>query len=175
MYKQVQIEFQPAFVPAISETEADRWHISTYFIRGLFRRGYLSSTRFYSRLSRLEIDGAIRGLSVFSLGGVDARDLVFVFDAPGCLEIIKLIAALNRACITGNCPALPDLEFVHPAAHALLYSLGGFSGGSADCYLNADPNAVDLNQKVLVGSVAVLPVVTFNADPNAVDLNQKVR
>ena len=148
MYKQVQIEFQPAFVPAISESVAVRWASSTYFIRGLFRRGYLSSTRFYSRLSRLELDGAIRGLSVFRLGGVDEHDFVFVFDAPDCLDIIKLIVALNEACIAGNCPPLPDLEFVHPAAHALLYSLGGFSGSSADCYLSADPNAVDLNQKV---------------------------
>lgn len=148
MYKQVQIEFQPAFVPAISESVAGRWNSSTYFIRGLFRRGYLSSTRFYSRLSRLELDGAIRGLSVFSLGGVDEHDFVFVFDAPDCLGIMKLIVALNGACIAGNCPPLPDMEFVHPAAHALLYSLGGFSGGSPDCYLNADPNSVDLNQKV---------------------------
>lgn len=148
MYKQVSIEFQPAFVPAISESVAGRWNSSTYFIRGLFRRGYLSSTRFYSRLSRLELDGEIRGLSVFSLGGSDEHDFVFVFDAPDCLGIMKLIVALNGACIAGNCPPLPDMEFVHPAAHALLYSLGGFSGGSTDCYLNADPNAVDLNQKV---------------------------
>lgn len=148
MYKKVQIEFQPAFVPAIRESVAGRWNSSTYFIRGLFRRGYLSSTRFYSRLSRLELDGAIRGLSVFSLGGVDEHDFVFVFDAPDCLDIMKLIVALNGACVAGNCPPLPDLEFVHPAAHALLYSLGKFSGGYMDSYLLADPGAVNLNQKM---------------------------
>lgn len=148
MYKQVLIESQPTFVPAISESVDGRWNSSTYFIRGLFRRGYLSSTRFYSRLSQLELDNAIRGLSVFDIGGVDEHDFVFVFDAPGCWGIMKLIFALSEACINGNCPPLPDMEFVHPAAHALLYSLGGFSGSSADCYLRADPCSVDLNEKL---------------------------
>lgn len=75
-------------------------------------------------------------------------EYVFVFDAPNCQDVMKMIVALNGACIAGICPPLPDMEFVHPAAHALLYSLGGFSGSSADCYLNADPDAVDLNRKV---------------------------
>lgn len=148
MYQQIQIEFHPAFIPSIGKVEAVKWASSTYFIRGLFRSGFLSSTSFYSRLGLLERFGSIRNLSVFYHNGVVGHDLVFVFDAPDCLPVMQLIVAINGACIAGNCPPLPDMEFVHPAAHALLYSLGGFSGSAADCYLSADPDAVDLNKKV---------------------------
>ena len=148
MYQQIQIEFQPAFVPAIGNIGAYQFNSSTYFIRGLFSRGHLAKTSFYSRLSVLEIEGKIRNLSMGYHKGIPSNDFVFLFDAPDCLAVMKVIVALNEACVAGRVPPLPDMEFVHPAAHALLYSLGGFSGSSADCYLSADPNAVDLNQKV---------------------------
>lgn len=148
MYQQIQIESRPAFVPAIRNIGAYQFNSSTYFIRGLFSRGHLTMTSFYSRLGMLEIVGKIRNLSMGYHNGIQSNDFVFFFDAPDCIAVMKLIVALNERCIACNVPPLPDLEYVHPAAHALLYSLGGFSGSSADCYLHADPDAVDLNQKV---------------------------
>lgn len=149
MYQQILIENQPVYIPNIGvKTDRYLFKPSTYFIRGKFFSGHYSVTRFYLRLGELVLDKQISGLSVFHVEGGLQQDIVFIFDAPDCMEVMKLIVRLNDACVAGYVPPLPDLEFVHPAAHALLYSLGGFSGSSADCYLNADPDAVDLNQKV---------------------------
>lgn len=148
MYQQIQIEFQPAFVPAIGDIEAYQINSSTYFIRGLFSPGHYPFTSLYARLGDLERYHHIRRLHHFVTCGGCRLDRVFFFDAPNCLPVMRVFACINEACVKGRVHPLPDLEFVHPAAHALLYSLGGFSGSSADCYLCADPNAVDLNQKV---------------------------
>jgi hypothetical protein len=147
MYQKIHIECQPAYVPVIGKIELYDFKPSTYFIRGIFSRGHFAASSFYSRLGGLELEGKIKNLHVYSAGNAE-RVWVFLFDAPHSLDVIKLFVALNELCALSFIPPLPDLEFVHPAAHALLYSLGGFSGGSADCYLNADPDAVDLNQKV---------------------------
>mgnify|MGYP003504661151 CR=1 FL=1 len=149
MYQKIHIENQPVYIPNIGfKTGRYQFNSSTYFIRGLFHSGHYSVTAFYSRLGELVLDGQIRGLSTFHVDGGLLLDNVFFFDAPDCLGVMKLFARLNDACTAGYVQPLPDMEFVHPAAHALLYSLGGFSGGSVDCYLHADPDAVDLNQKV---------------------------
>lgn len=149
MYQKIFIEYQPAFVPVFSEMAGNyQFNSSTYYIRGLFGRGHLPLSTLYVRLGDLEVEGKIRNLKVFRAGESTILDRVFIFDAPNCLGIMGLFVGLNEACLEGKLQPLPDLEFVHPAAHALLYSLGGFSGSSADCYLSADPNAVDLNQKV---------------------------
>jgi hypothetical protein len=151
MYKQIQIEFEPAFVPAIGNIETYPFNSSTYYIRGIFSRGRMEVNTFYFRLATMEFENKIRLLRTFcsfDSNGIMGRDFVFVFDAPSCQDVMKMIVALNEACVSNKISPLPDLEFVHPAAHALLYSLGGFSGDYADSYLLADPGAVDLNRKV---------------------------
>jgi hypothetical protein len=149
MYQQIFIENQPVYIPNIG-FRAGRYQFnpSTYFIRGKFFPGHYSVTAFYSRLGELVLDEQIKSLSAFHVDGGLLLDNVFFFDAPDSLGVMKLIVRLNEACVTGYVQPLPDLEFVHPAAHALLYSLGGFCGNSDDCYLHADPEAVDLNRKV---------------------------
>jgi len=149
MYQQIEIEKQVVYIPNIGFRAGQyQFNSSTYFIRGLFDSGHYCVTAFYSRLGELVLDGQIKILSAFHVDGGLLLDNVFFFDAPDCLAIMKLIVRLNDACAAGYVQPLPDMEFVHPAAHALLYSLGGFSGSSVDCYLNADPDAVDLNQKI---------------------------
>lgn len=149
MYQKIHIEGQPAYIPVlVNGAVGYQFNSSTYYLRGWFSSGHCSARLVYSRLGDLEVDGDIRRLSVFNCGGVGGLDMVFAFDATNCLPVMRLLVRLNEACVNGQLQPLPDMEFVHPAAHALLYSLGGFSGSSADCYLNADPNAVDLNQKV---------------------------
>lgn len=148
MYQKIHIENQPVFVPCCGESCNYLWNPSTYFIRGLFLPGHYRVTSFYARLGTLATKGEIRNVKFYFTDGVFGCDRVFIFDAPHCLAVMKLIVALNERCIACHVPPLPDLEYVHPAAHALLYSLGGFSGSSVDCYLHADPDAVDLNQKV---------------------------
>lgn len=148
MYQQILLDNLPVFIPKVANASKYQFVSSTYYIRGLFGRGRYSATSFYARLGELEFADKIRHLSMFYTIGGGENDIVFFFDAPGCMDVMKLIVRLNEDCVGGWVPPLPDMEFVHPAAHALLYSLGGFSGGAADCYLYADPNALDLNRKV---------------------------
>jgi hypothetical protein len=148
MYQQIFIENQPVFVPCLSYSCTRLWWPSTYFIRGFFSRGHYGFTSFYARLGELEVKGEIRNVGFYFTDGVFGCDRVFVFDAPDSLEIMKLFVRLNDECVKGKVRPLPDLEFVHPAAHALIYSLGKFSGDSEDCFLRADPASYNLNQKI---------------------------
>lgn len=151
MYQIIRIDGRLAYVPLVSgKNESYLFNSSTYFIRAYSGDGHYSMTRsFYSQLGNLEVEGKIRHLRLFYAAGGCGLDMVFVFDAPDSLEVMKLFVRINDECVKGKVKPLPDLEFVHPAAHALLYSLGKFSGDYADSYLLADPGAVDLNQKVL--------------------------
>lgn len=149
MYQVIRIEDEVTYIPFVGDRVAGcQFHASTYFIRGLFSHGHYNVTTFYARLGELEVGGAIRNLSYYHVKGSFDCDHVFFFDAADSLEVMKLFVRLNDACVGGYVPPLPDLEFVHPAAHALLYSLGRFSGDSADCYIHVDPCSVDLNKKV---------------------------
>lgn len=147
MYQQIQIEGKPVFVPMLEwRAKMYQFNSASYFIRARFCSGHYPASSFYARLGELDFASIVRNLSLFYVK--ECRDHVFLFDAADSLEVLRLFVRLNQDCEGGWVQPLPDLEFVHPAAHALLYSLGGFSGGSADCYLQADPDAVDLNQKV---------------------------
>ena len=146
MYQKVLIEGQSAFVPILeSQRVMYEFNVSSYYIRARFCPGHVMPSSFFARLGGLDFTERIRNLSLYFTRGSINYDHVFAFDAGDAFDVLNMFRQLNMACVNGKLPPLPDLEFVHPAAHALLYSLGGFSGSSADCYLSADPDAINLN------------------------------
>lgn len=143
MYKSFKVEGSFLLFPALCDVPNFIPSLRTYFLRGYSSWGCYSVKRLWSRLGLLESHGLISDLRYISSAAAPLSyrsEFVFWWCADDASDVLSLLVGLAALSRGGDVQPLPDLEFVHPAAHAVLFHLGVFSQLGMGNYLSADHN-----------------------------------